>query len=104
MNVIKKVLKGIHNKRPPKAKYCAMWDVNTVLAYVSAMKFDTFMELSRKTVTLLMLLCGNRVNMITKMSISTMNLTNLGCTFVLTDVLKHSTENFKVKIIVLGTT
>ena len=95
LHIIKKILKGIHNQRPPTAKYCAIWDVNSVLAYISAMKTDTFIELSRKTVVLLMLLSGNRVNMITKMKISNMTLTNLECTFVFSDVLKHSRENFK---------
>ena len=97
MHVIKRVLRGIHNKRPPKAKYCAIWDVNLVLAYVGAIKTDSFIDLSRKTVTLLMLLSGNRVNMLTRMKISNMTLTDRECTFVFSDVLKHSRENYTEK-------
>ena len=97
LSVIKKVLKGIHNKRPPTARYCGIWDVNLVLAYVGAMKTDTFIDLTRKTVTLLMLLSGNRVNMLTHMKISNMTLTSMECTFVFSDVLKHSRENFNDK-------
>ena len=95
MSVIKQILKGIHNKRPPKARYCAIWDVNLVLAYVGAMRTDSFIDMSRKTATLLMLLSGNRVNMLTNFRISNMTLTSLECTFVFSDVLKHSRENFK---------
>ena len=95
--LVKKVLKGMHNERPPRPKYCAIWDVNIVLNFVSAMRMDTLMLMSQKLATLLMLLSGNRVNMLTEMKIArggmvlSEDLTE--CTFVFSSVLKHTTEN-----------
>ena len=95
MNVIKKLMKGIHNHRPPTARYCAIWDVKVVLDYLSAMRTDSFMFITMKTVTLLMLLSGNRVNMLSKFRMSNMTLSDLECTFVFTEVLKHSREGYR---------
>ena len=90
MDVITKLLKGIHDTRPPTAKYCAIWDVNLVLSFLSAMRVDCLKDLSCKTVTLLILLSGNGVNMISHFRISNMTLSEEECNFVFTEVLKHT--------------
>ena len=84
------LLKGMHNTRPPQAKYCKIWDVNVVLTFVSAMRTDTPMLLSQKVSTLLMILSGNRVNMLTHMRIDHMVLGDDECTFTFKDPLKHT--------------
>ena len=95
--VVKRLLKGMHNERPPRPKYCVIWDVNVVLNFVSAMRTDTLMLMTQKLATLLMLLSGNRVNMLSEMKIANGGMVlseDLGeCTFKFSTVLKHTTEN-----------
>ena len=69
--LLRKMLRGMYNNRPPKPKYCVIWDVDLVLTYVGAMRSDTDMFRSQKTATLLMLLSGNRVNMLSHMKLLT---------------------------------
>ena len=87
-NMVTKLLKGIHNKRPSTAKYSAIWDVNLVLAYIGAMKTETFSDMSLKVAALLMILSGNRVNMLSHMKITQMYLNEDECTFTFDEVLK----------------
>ena len=87
-NMVTKLLKGIHNKRPSTAKYSAIWDVNLVLAYIGAMKTETFSDMSLKMAALLMILSGNRVNMLSHMKITQMYLNEDECTFTFDEVLK----------------
>ena len=90
--LLKKLLRGIFNRRPSRPRYAATWDVNIVLAFVGAMTTDTYMDLTLKTVALLMILSGSRVNMLSHLKVSNMSLTDTECTFVFDDVLKTSTE------------
>ena len=92
---IKQLKKGMHNIRPPKPKYCVVWDVNIVLTWLSAMRTDSFMLLSQKVVTLLMLLSGNRVNMLTHMKLTCMVATDDEVTFTFDEPLKHSRPTAK---------
>ena len=89
---IQKLKKGMHNLRPPVPKYCAIWDVNMVLTWLSAMRTDTFILLSQKVATLLMILSGNRVNMLTSMKVTQMVITTEEVTFTFDVVLKHTRE------------
>ena len=93
--VIRKLKKGMHNLRPPKPKYCIIWDINTVLIWLSAMRTDTLMLLSQKVTTLLMILSGNRVNMLTHMKLTSMVATDEEVTFTFDAPLKHSREGKK---------
>ena len=91
---IKRFIRGVFNLRPPKAKYTAMWDVDTVLTYISAMVQVSHKDITMKLATLFMLLSGNRVNMLSNMKLTGMFLTNLEVTFVFDDVLKNSRPGF----------
>ena len=95
LDVVNKVLKGIFNARPPTAKYTCIWDVNILLAYIGSMIVATDMDLSRKLSTLMMIISGNRVNMLSHLKVNNMYITDDECTFVFNDVLKHSRPNFK---------
>ena len=95
---INQLKKGMHNVRPPKAKYCVIWDVNNVLTFLSAMRTDTPMFLSQKVATLLMILSGNRVNMLSHMKITHMVISEEECVFQFEDPLKHTREGFKTDI------
>ena len=92
---IKKLKKGMHNVRPPQPKYCIIWDINIVLTWLSAMRTDTLMLLSQKVTTLLMLLSGNRVNMLTHMKMTSMVMTEEEVTFTFDAPLKHTREGVK---------
>ena len=83
------------NRRPPTPKYCAIWDVNVVLQFLSAMRTDTALLKSQKLATLLMLLSGNRVNMLSHMEVTHMYLSDNECTFVFDSPLKHSRPGYK---------
>ena len=87
--ILNKLLKGIHNNRPPRPRYAAVWDVNLVLNYIGAMITTSFMDITLKTTALLMLLSGNRVNMLSHFCVDSMLLTD-ECTFLFKDVLKHT--------------
>ena len=87
---VQKIMKGMHNIRPPKPKYCVIWDVNEVLNYLGAMRTDSLMLLSQKLTTLMMLLSGNRVNMLTHMRIDHMVISDKECSFTFPEPLKHT--------------
>ena len=89
-DIIMQLKKGMHNLRPPIPRYCIIWDVNSVLTWLSAMRTDTFMLLSQKVSTLLMLLSGNRVNMLTHMKLTLMIMSEEEVTFTFDVPLKHS--------------
>ena len=94
---VRKLLRGVFNLRPPVARYTAIWDVNTVLDYLGAMRTDNMKDLSMKLATLLMILSGNRVNMLTHFSISNMFITEEECTFVFSHVLKNTRPGFNAQ-------
>ena len=98
--LLKKLLKGIHNRRPSKPRYTAIWDVNIVLSFVGAMLTEKFMDLTMKTVALLMLLSGSRVNKLSHLKVSNMTLTDTECTFTFDEVLKTSVEGVSEKPLV----
>ena len=95
--VLNKLLKTIHDDTPSMPRYTAIWDVNKVLTFISAMRTDNIMLLSQKLATLLMLLSGNRVNMLTHMHITEGNmiLTDEECSFRFTKALKHTRPGIK---------
>ena len=92
-DVLDKLMKGMYNRRPPTPRYTAIWDVNVLLNFIR--EIDTgssFMNSSKKLSVLLMLLSGNRVNMLTNFKITqeNMTLTDTECSFRFDNVLKHS--------------
>ncbi len=97
MNKVRSLLRGVYNLRPPVAKYTSIWDVNLVLAYIGCMITNNIMDLSMKLTTLLMILSGNRVNMLSHFSITNLFITNEEATFVFDKALKHSRPNFNIK-------
>ena len=96
---VRRLLKGVFNLRPPVARYTVIWDVNLVLDYMCAMVVRTFKDLAMKVATLLMILSGNRVNMLTHFDIQHMYITldESECTFTFGHVLKTSRANFNAE-------
>ena len=83
--------------RPPVARYTSIWDVNTVLAYLSSMIIETQKDITMKLATLLMILSGNRVNLLSHLVVTNMYITEQECTFVVNEVLKESRPTFNAK-------
>ena len=97
MPLVKRLMRGVFKLRPPVARYTSIWDVNTVLHYIHAMINNTFQLKLLKMATLLMLLSGNRVNMLSHFYIRNMYLNERECTFVFDEALKHSRPNWNTE-------
>ena len=94
--LVKRLLKGVFNSRPPKAKYECIWDPQLLLQYLKSLnnrKID-FKMLSIKTVALLTL-SGQRVSTVQKFKISELQKTPEMVIFTKTDLLKHSRPNYR---------
>ena len=91
------MLRGIFKLRPPVAKYTVIWDVNVVLTYLHAMTVETFQDKLLKLTVLLMLLSGNRVNMLSHFRIRNMYISKTEVTFVFDESLKTTNPKLNVK-------
>ena len=94
---VRRLLKGVFNLRPPVARYTAIWDVNLVLNFLNVMLVQDLKDLSMKLATLLMILSGNRVNMLTYFDVEHMYITEQEVTFTFGHVLKTTRPNFNSK-------
>ena len=74
-----------------------VWDVNAVLHFLTAMVVKDQYDLSMKLATLLMILSGNRVNMLTHFDITNMYINENECTFTFSHVLKATRANFNAE-------
>ena len=90
-------LKGVYNLRLPTPKYFAIWNVNTLLSHMQHKNISTFYDISRKVVTLFMILAGTRVNTLVHRKVTNMYITDTEVTFAFDDVLKHSRPNYEQK-------
>ena len=99
MPMVRRLLRGVFKLRPPVARYTSIWDVNTVLTYLHAMSVDSFKDKLLKMATLLMILSGNRVNMLShfRMRNMYMPITKEEVTFVFDEALKHSRPNWNTE-------
>jgi len=91
-------MRGVFNLRPPKAKTGFVWDVKILFDYFEKLPINSELDdsnLAQKTLCLLLLLSGSRLNTIHKFNISGMIITNVAITVAPTDVLKHSRQNRK---------
>ena len=86
---MRRLLRGAFNLRPPVAKYTAIWDVKIVLDFLSAMIDNNHKDLTLKLATLLMILSGNRVNMLTYMHITCMYINKEECAFTFDHVFSR---------------
>ena len=96
-------MKGAFNLRPPKTQYHAIWDVSTLLNYLQKMSTDSDMNKSKKTICLLMLLSGTRLNTLTHLKITNMYLTVTEYTFIFAKVSKHSRHKYCQKLLICRT-
>ena len=86
-------LKGVFELKPSLPKYKNIWDVNTVLTYLSSLHPPqdlTLKDLTFKTTMLLALLSGQRCQTLHLLSVSSMVLKHDSCVFTIHKLLKTS--------------
>ena len=96
--LIRKFMKGIFNLRPPKAKSAFIWDVKILFNHFEDMSDNKELsdrDLSHKTLALLLLLHGTRLNTMIHLRIDEMIMSEVGVTFTPSALLKHSRPNSK---------
>ena len=101
--IIKRVLKGVYNNRPPKAKYHYIWDTSIVMDYLGLQITEAigFKALTLKTATLLTILSGQRVSTVHKFKLSGLHFTDKTAIFsIVSCILKHSKPSRKLEPIV----
>ncbi|XP_061170177.1 uncharacterized protein LOC133179433 [Saccostrea echinata] len=90
--LVKRFMKGIFNSRPSLPKYTQVWDVSLVLQYLKSISIEdiTLKQLTLKTVMLLAVLSGQRVQTLAMLSITNMCLTTDSVQFYIDQLLKQS--------------
>ena len=98
---IKKFMQGVFNLRPPKAKTGFIWDVKILFDYFEKLsENDTLNDISltEKTLCLLLLLNGTRLNSVFNFKINEIIITDVGITVTPSSLLKHSRQNRKMDV------
>lgn len=90
---IKRWFKGVYKLRPMKPKYNSVWDPSRVLSYICHWCPLTTLSLERltkKTVMLLVLATGQRVQTLNSISLKNIKFSSNGVEIIFTDILKTS--------------
>ena len=90
--LVRRLMKGIYNCRPPAPRYTFIWDTTVLINYLRQLDTATlsFKLLSMKTLTLLTLLTGQRVSTMCQLRLSDMFLSESCILFSISGLLKHS--------------
>ena len=95
--IIQRYMKGIFDIPPSLPKYTTTWNPNFVLNYINSFPVNddlTLKQLSHKLATLLCLMYGQRDQIISKLSINHMTLTDEKCTFYVPAILKTTRPGY----------
>lgn len=90
--LVKRLIKGVYNTRPPTPRYDAIWDTSLLMQHLRSLDNSslTFKGLVQKTVTLLTILSGQRVSTLIFFTKSLLHLTEDMAIFNIHGLLKHS--------------
>lgn len=101
--LIKRFLKGVFNKRPTFPRYSEIWDVSVVFNWMKTINFDDMCLklLTLKTVMLLALLSGQRVQTLKALSVENLKITDFYVEFRVDSLLKQSRPGFHLNKLVL---
>lgn len=86
-------MKGIHNLRPSKPRYCCTWDVSSVLTFLqtlSPVKFISLKDLTLKLVTLMALVHATRAQSLHLLTLENMIKGSKSYTFFCGGLQKHN--------------
>lgn len=89
--LVKRFMKGVYNQKPSLPRYKTVWDVSEVLDCLQKIDIDsiTMKMLTLKTVMLLALLSGQRVQTLRALSVNKLKLTESSAEFHIETLLKH---------------
>ena len=90
---VSQFMTGLARQLPRQPRYSEIWDPDVVLKFLktwSPAKFLNLFQLSVKTILLILLVSGQRLQTITKLSLDNMTHRKRTFYFVITDNLKHS--------------
>ena len=87
-------MKGILTLCPPKNKYHSIWNVDKLLQYLQSIETERNTDISRKLVTLMILLSGTRVNTLTCVKVIKMFIIENESSFTFDEVLKRFCHNY----------
>ena len=93
-HTIEKLMKGIFTLCPPKNKYHSIWNIDKLLQYLQSIETERDTDISRKLVTLMILLSGTRVNTLTCVIVIKMFIIENESSFTSDEVLKHFCPNY----------
>ena len=91
--MIKKFIKGIFSLRPPQLRYAEVWDISIVFLFIDEWGHNEHLSLKQltiKTVTILLLLSGERINTLPSIDIKNMIIDKHKSVFIPSKSLKHS--------------
>ena len=105
IKVVKQFMKGIYNENPPKPKYAKIWDPDQVLKLLRmwspAEKLE-FKRLTMKTVMLVLLVSGQRGQILRAMTVENMDIQTGKYIFHIENAdIKQGRPGFKLEPIVL---
>lgn len=90
---IKRFMKGVFRKRPPKPKYESTWDPQQVLRFLEENEDSSLKTLSKKLVTLLALATGQRIQTLSLIRCANIRCTEVGIKIFIQDLIKTSRVN-----------
>ena len=90
--LINRFMKGIYNLRPGLPRYTCTYDIKTVLDHLDSIALDqaSLQSLSRKLALLLLLLTGQRVQILKALDISNVHFTDTKCSLYIDKLMKTS--------------
>ena len=97
--IVKQYMKGFFNMKPPQPRYVDSWDIDDVLkllkSWSPAQKLSV-LKLSMKTVMLILIVTGQRAQIVNALHIEKMKLSNSSVTFFLENKdLKQGRQGYK---------
>lgn len=93
---IRRFMKGIFKLRPPKRRYNYIWDANVVLNHLETKTPNEnldLMALTRKTVTLLALISGHRLQTLARIRVDNILISPSGIQILISDQIKTTNTN-----------
>lgn len=99
--LVKRFMKGVYNQKPSLPRYKTVWDVSEVLDCLQKIDIDsiTMKMLTLKTVMLLALLSGQRVQTLRALSVNKLKLTESSAEFHIETLLKQSKPGRHLSVI-----
>ncbi|XP_050313121.1 uncharacterized protein LOC126748133 [Anthonomus grandis grandis] len=88
--LIKRFLKAVFRKRPPKPKYDSIWNPQEVLNFLDSPNDGNLKALSSKLITLLALATGQRIQTLSLIKCSNIVKTNIGIKILIPELIKTS--------------